>query len=107
MSLRQQLGRFVPGQMPTKIIGVCGMSCSGKSTVSSVLRAFARDHGSYVPVICLDDSYHGWMNDAPSPEQPTNFVPPDSGGRRAWKNWESPRCVDWQDLNCLLSYFLA
>jgi len=82
------------GKLKTKVIGVCGMSCSGKSTVSSVLRSHAESHGMHVPVLCLDDSYHEWMFDAPSHDQPTNVVPEGSGGR-AWKNWEEPRCVDW------------
>ena len=80
-------------------VGVCGMSCSGKSTVSSVLRAFARERGSYVPVICLDDSYHAWMSEeAPCRDQRTNFVPPGAGGTaRAWKNWDCKDCIDWTD----------
>ena len=41
--LRQLLSSTAPGDIPTKVIGVCGMSCSGKSTVSSVLRAHAAD----------------------------------------------------------------
>ena len=83
------------GTLRTQVIGVCGMSCSGKSTVSSVLRAMAAQHGAYVPVLCLDDSYHDWMYEAPSREQPTNLVPPAGRGQRAWKNWESSRCVNW------------
>ena len=35
------------GTLRTQVIGVCGMSCSGKSTVSSVLRAMAAQHGAY------------------------------------------------------------
>ena len=56
------------GSMRTQVIGVCGMSCSGKSTVSSVLRAMAAQHGAYVPVLCLDDSYHEWMYEPPRRE---------------------------------------
>ena len=71
----QQLGSFEPGQLPTKVVGVCGMSCCGKSTVTATLRAAAHERGSYVPVICLDDSYHDWMDDEPSREHPTNYHP--------------------------------
>ena len=79
------------GTLRTQVIGVCGMSCSGKSTVSSVLRAMAAQHGAYVPVLCLDDSYHEWMYEPPSREQPSGLVPPAGRGRRTWKNWESAR----------------
>ena len=92
----QQLGSFEPGQLPTKVVGVCGMSCCGKSTVTATLRAAAHERGSYVPVICLDDSYHDWMDDEPSREHPTNYHPPGGSNRRAWKNWESRQCIDWQ-----------
>ena len=95
-AVREMLGQFEPGTIETKVIGVCGMSCSGKSTVSSVLRAFAKGCGSYVPVICLDDSYHAWMNDQPSRDQRTNYCPPGTTNGRAWKNWESKDCVNWQ-----------
>ena len=90
------LGQFEPGSIDTKVVGVCGMSCSGKSTVSSVLRAYARGRGSYVPVICLDDSYHAWMDEEPSRVQHTNYTPPGATNGRAWKNWESKDCVNWQ-----------
>ena len=95
-ALRQTLGSFEPGKLRTKVIGVCGMSCSGKSTVSSVLRLHAARNGAYVPVICLDDSYHAWMDDPPSPEQPTLIEPAAALGTRSWKSWESSACVDWQ-----------
>jgi len=84
------------GTLRTQVVGVCGMSCSGKSTVSSVLRAIAAQHGAYVPVLCLDDSYHDWMYDAPRRGQPTDLVRRTCLGSRSWKNWESARCVDWQ-----------
>ena len=52
--------------------------------------------GAHVPVLCLDDSYHEWMYEPPHREQPTHLVPPAGrGGRRAWKNWESAKCIDW------------
>ena len=94
--LRETLGSFAPGKLRTKVIGVCGMSCSGKSTVSSVLRLHAARYGAYVPVICLDDSYHAWMDEPPSREQPTNVQPAAALGTRAWKSWESSACVHWQ-----------
>ena len=37
------------GTLRTQVIGVCGMSCSGKSTVSSVLRAIAAQHAPTCP----------------------------------------------------------
>ena len=83
------------GSMRTQVIGVCGMSCSGKSTVSSVLRAMAAQHGAYVPVLCLDDSYHEWMYEPPRREGPCTLVPTAGRGQRSWKNWESARCVNW------------
>jgi hypothetical protein len=35
------------------------------------------------------------MDDPPARGQPTNFRPPNAQGRRAWKNWESAKCIDW------------
>lgn len=92
-ALRSSLGGGGPSKQRPTVIGVCGMSCSGKSTVSSALRAYAAEHGTYVPVICLDDSYHEWMFDPPSRRQNSTFRAP--GGHRCWKNWESARCVNW------------
>ena len=46
------------------VVGVCGMSCSGKSTVVAGLRAHASQLGSSLPVLCLDDFFHEWMFDA-------------------------------------------
>ena len=92
---------IMPARMPsapkTQVIGVCGMSCSGKSTVTSTLRASAAERGVYVPVLCLDDSYHEWMfNEPPSRGQRTDYVVPGAGSGRRWKNWESPACVDYE-----------
>ena len=96
-AIREQLGAFEPGSMDTRVVAVCGMSCSGKSTVSSVLRAHAARQGAYVPVICLDDSYHEWMNEDPFRGQRTSLRPAGvAPGGREWKNWESAACVDWQ-----------
>ena len=47
-------------------------------------------------MICLDDSYHAWMDEPPSPEQPTLIEPAAALGTRSWKSWESSACVDWQ-----------
>lgn len=91
--LRSSLGDSGTDKKRPTVIGVCGMSCSGKSTVSSALRAYAADHGTYVPVICLDDSYHEWMFEPPCRRQHSNFCVP--GRNRSWKNWESPQCVNW------------
>ena len=52
--------------------------------MSSVLRAMAAQHGAYVPVLCLDDSYHEWMYEPPNREQPSGLVPPAGRGRRRW-----------------------
>ena len=76
MAVRRVLSRTKPGRIPTKVIGVCGMSCSGKSTVSSVLQAHAAQYKAHVPLICLDDSFHEWMFDAPARDQPTSLAPP-------------------------------
>ena len=46
-------------------------------------------------VICLDDSFHEFMNEPAARNQPTNFRPPAAKGPRCWKNWESAACVDW------------
>ena len=62
---------------------------------SSALRQHAARLGAYVPVICLDDSYHEWMDDPPARGSAVTFCPPGAGGRE-WKNWESAKCVDWQ-----------
>ena len=43
--IRQLLGSDGGGTLRTQVIGVCGMSCSGKSTVSSVLQ-----HGQSAPL---------------------------------------------------------
>ena len=89
------LKNFEPGKLQTRVVGVCGMSCSGKSTVTATLRSYAQSNGSYVPVICLDDSYGDWMDVPPSRSQRTNHTPVPSSAR-AWKNWESGACIDWQ-----------
>eukprot|EP00908_Phaeocystis_cordata_P019407 Transcript_30916.p1 GENE.Transcript_30916~~Transcript_30916.p1 ORF type:complete len:441 (-),score=181.40 Transcript_30916:58-1380(-) len=94
MAVRQLLSSTAPGDIPTKVIGVCGMSCSGKSTVSSVLRAHAAQYKAHVPVICLDDSFFEWMFDEPTPHGQTSVEPPGGGGR-LWKNWESQLCINW------------
>ena len=93
--IRKQLGTFKPGSLQTRLIGVCGMSCSGKSTVTSTLRACAAEQHSYMPVICVDDAYHEFMNEDCSRHHKTYFSPPQAGGR-GWKNWETADCVDWQ-----------
>lgn len=94
--IAQKLGSFEPGEMRTRVVGVCGMSCSGKSTVTATLRAAGKSHGSYVPIICLDDSYDDFMNDEPYRGQPTNFEPPSATGGRCWKNWDSATCINWE-----------
>ena len=80
------------------VVGVCGMSCSGKSTVVAGLRAQASQHGNSLPVLCLDDFFHEWMFDACEASMEAHpesvHVPSGSDGRR-WKNWEAGHCIDW------------
>ena len=80
--------------MPTRVIGVCGMSCSGKSTVTSTVRQHtAKMSRTFVPVICCDDLYFESFIQA---DPASASVKSKSRGRdHAWKNWESPKCVDW------------
>lgn len=85
-----QFRRHRQTRFDTKIVGVCGMSCSGKSTVTKTLTGGS----DTIPIICLDKFFFLWMDDDPSRTQRTNFLPP-SNPDRAWKNWESEACVDW------------
>ena len=81
------------------VVGVCGMTCSGKSTVTAGLKVHASQRGSSLPVLCLDDFFHEWMFaacEASAEAHPESvLVPSGAGGRRAWKNWEAGHCIDW------------
>ena len=60
-----------------------------------MLRSHPASLGCYVPILCLDDSYHAWMCEAPRRGQRTGCQPPHGAGGREWKNWEGAGCVDW------------
>ena len=109
---RSQLRSLQSFHGQTLVIGICGISSSGKSTVAAKLKQIAWKERKKVPIEGLDSSYSSLMS-ASNPSdhtaswfhsQPTTMKvhvqhPEKHWERkqwRYWKNWESPSCVDWE-----------
>lgn len=83
--------RFARRPMRPFVLAVCGMSCSGKSTIASRLAAELNGGDPAAVALCQDDAFD-YATFATS-NCPLRKV----GGGRVWKDWESPDAILWPE----------